>query len=125
MTPEQIYSEAVDAALKAAANVNPVPMGVVEVNPLTREPIPGGHRSIVNEGLCGFGWVNIKPARGKFVKYLKDIKAGRSGYYGGFDVGMSQFSRSQSYERAMAAAKAFSEVLNRNGIKAYADGRLD
>ena len=32
---------------------------------------------LVNDGVCGFAWINIKPARGGFVKFLKDNKIGR------------------------------------------------
>ena len=31
----------------------------------------------VADGMCGFAWINIKPARGKFVKFLKDNNIGR------------------------------------------------
>ena len=31
----------------------------------------------VADGMCGFAWINIKPSRGKFVKFLKDNDIGR------------------------------------------------
>ena len=40
----------------------------------------------VADGMCGFAWINIKPTRGKFVKFLKDnnISEGKTSYYGGY-----------------------------------------
>ena len=35
---------------------------------------------------CGFAHVNINPARGKFIKYLKDNNLGYKSYSGGFDM---------------------------------------
>ena len=38
----------------------------------------------VEGGVCGFAGVVIKPARGKFVSYLKSIGKGNKHYYGGY-----------------------------------------
>ena len=37
-------------------------------------------------GSCGFAGVVIKPARGKFVSYLKSLGMGYKHYYGGYYV---------------------------------------
>ena len=38
----------------------------------------------VSDGVCGFAGVVIKPARGKFVSYLKSLGMGYKHYYGGW-----------------------------------------
>lgn len=123
MTPEELYTAAATAAVQAANACTPTPMGLYDADPLTgarRGPV-----QVVSEGPCGFAYVIIKPARGAFVKYLKDQKLGHKGYYGGYKVSMSHLSSSQSYERAVAAARAFAKVLQDNGVKCYTDSRLD
>ena len=35
---------------------------------------------------CGFAWVKIKPARGGFIKYVKDNELGHSAYKGGYQL---------------------------------------
>ena len=78
----------------------------------------------VADGMCGFAWINIKPARGKFVKYLKDNNIGRKdSYYGGWTIWVSGFG--QSVDRKSAYARAFAKVLGDNGITAYNMSRLD
>ena len=78
----------------------------------------------VSDGVCGFAWVNIKPARGKFVKFLKDNNIGRKdSYYGGYTIWVSGFG--QSLARKESYARAFADVLTTNGIKAYAMSRMD
>ena len=78
----------------------------------------------MSDGVCGFAWVNIKPARGKFVKYLKDNNIGRKdSYYGGYTVWVRGFG--QSLARKESYARAFADVLTTNGIKAYAMSRMD
>ena len=78
----------------------------------------------VSDGVCGFAWINIKPARGKFVKFLKDNNIGRKdSYYGGYTVWVSGFG--QSLERKSAYAHAFAKHLDDNGLRAYAMSRMD
>ena len=120
MTEQQIFELARTAAIAAFNNTVPKPMVVIGSN----------FREVVEDGMCGFAWVKIKPARGKFVTYLKKNSLGRSSYTGGYDVWMGstiapEIGASQSHARKYAAAKAFAEVLNVYGITAYADERLD
>jgi len=78
----------------------------------------------VSDGPCGFAWVNIKPARGKFVKFLKDNNIGRKDcYYGGYTVWVSEFGQSMS--RKENYARAFTSVLRENGLTAYNMSRMD
>ena len=77
----------------------------------------------VSDGVCGFAGVVIKPARGKFVSYLKSLGMGYKHYYGGWYVSVREFG--QSMTRKEAYAEAFAKVLGEAGMSCYVDSRLD
>ena len=77
----------------------------------------------VEDGVCGFASIVIKPARGKFVSYLKSIGMGHKHYYGGWAVSVRHFN--QSLTRKEAYADAFVDVLSEVGMRAYVDSRMD
>ena len=79
--------------------------------------------SVVNDGVCGFAGVVIKPARCKFVSYLKSIGKGYKHYYGGWYVSVREFN--QSLTRKEAYAEAFAKVLGEVGMGCYVDSRMD
>lgn len=75
---------------------------------------------------CGFSWVKITPARGRFVSMLKDRKIGSTdSYEGGYVVYNPSKNNTQWMDAKVAGSRAFAEVLNRNGIKAKAISRID
>lgn len=75
---------------------------------------------------CGFAWVNIKPARGPLIKYLKEIKFGRTDdYYGGYTIWNPSENATQCMDAKEAGARAFAEVLKKYGVKCFARTRLD
>ena len=77
----------------------------------------------VSDGVCGFAGVVIKPARGKFVSYLKSLGMGYKHYYGGWYVSVREFV--QSMTRKEAYAEAFAKVLTEEGMSCYVDSRMD
>ena len=77
----------------------------------------------VEGGACGFAGVVIKPARGKFVSYLKSLGMGYKHYYGGYYVPVREFG--QSMTRKEAYADAFAKVLTEEGVRCYVDSRMD
>ena len=77
----------------------------------------------VSDGVCGFAGVVIKPARGKFVSYLKSLGMGYKHYYGGWYVSVREFG--QSMTRKEAYADAFAKVLTEEGMRCYVDSRMD
>ena len=77
----------------------------------------------VEGGACGFAGVVIKPARGKFVSYLKSIGIGNKHYYGGYYVSVREFG--QSLARKEAYASAYAKVLSEVGMSCYVDSRMD
>ena len=80
---------------------------------------------------CGFGNVNIRPARGPFVKYLKDNKIGSNGWNGGWSISSYDIMRghdlcgTQSMSIKEEACDAFAKVLEKYGMTAYSQSRAD
>ena len=78
---------------------------------------------------CGFAWVTIRPARGPFVKYLKQKDIGRrDDYAGGYKLWTGEYCTDyygQSMDKKEAMAAAFVKVLRDNGINANVGSRAD
>ena len=123
--PATIYADAHAQGVKAGNACNPTPMIVgTPTTPLGNDIDYEKDVHYVSDGPCGFAWVNIKPARGKFVKFLKDNNIGRKdSYYGGYTIWVSGFG--QSLDRKTAYAQAFAGVLKENGLTAYSMSRMD
>ena len=123
--PHTIYSEAHSKGIAAGNACSPTPMVVGQpTTPLGNDIDYSKDTYYVSDGVCGFAWVNIKPARGGFVKYLKENGIGRKdSYYGGWTVWVSDFG--QSIARKENYARAFAKVLGDYGITAYSMSRLD
>ena len=123
--PATVYADAHAKGISAGNACSPTPMVVgTPTTPLGDDIDYSKDTYYVSDGVCGFAWVNIKPARGGFVKFLKDNKIGRKdSYYGGYTVWVSHFG--QSLARKESYARAFANHLNENGIKAYSMSRMD
>ena len=117
-----IYVEAYEAGLNAGKDVDTPKFIIGDAIGLSDE-IDFSKKTYVLDGLCGYAWVNISPARGAFVNYLKSREIGRKGYYGGYEISVREFG--QSVDRKYAFAQAFVEVLGKYGIEAFAGNRLD
>ena len=113
MSEATLYGMAHSAGVKAAESVVPKTMYVRD----------GETTYAVEDGVCGFAWVNIRPARGKFVSWLKRSGIGRKSYEGGYDLHIFEFG--QSMTRKEEYAKAFAKVLRDNGVTAYSRSRMD
>jgi len=77
---------------------------------------------------CGFAHLNIRPARGPFVKWLKENKIGRSdSYQGGYSLSSYDCCafNGQNVDTKESGVRAFNEVLKQNGISANTYSRLD
>ena len=123
--PAEIYAEAHSAGMSAGNKCKPTPMIVGQpTTPLGDDIDYEKETWYVGDGVCGFAWVNIKPARGKFVTWMKKNNVGRKdNYYGGWTVWVSGFG--QSMARKEDYARAFSKVLGDYGITAYSMSRMD
>lgn len=80
---------------------------------------------------CGFGTVVIRPARGSFVKFLKDNGVGSKHWKSGYSISSYDVMRghelcgTQSMSIKEEACEAFAKVLNAHGIDAVAQSRAD
>ena len=125
MTIEQLHQMAHEKALQAGINSEPIPMIVGDAKGLLSNEIDYTKKVYhVSEGVCGFAWVNIKPANSKFAKYLREIGVARKDSYRG-GISMSVFEFGQSLTRKEAYADAYASTLREYGIKAYAESRMD
>jgi len=107
MNCEQIFNDATAAAKAAVAK---------------RSAVWGGH----DAGACGFGWVELTPARGPFVAYCKANKLGsKIGYKPGFQFWNPGCYNGQNIDIKEAGADAFAAVLNLHGLNARSCSRLD
>jgi hypothetical protein len=63
---------------------------------------------------CGFAWVKIRPARGRFVEMCKDKGLGRTDdFEGGFTIYNPSENATQSMDAKEAGCRAFVEVMKR------------
>jgi hypothetical protein len=122
---EELFAKAHEAGMAAGNACNPTPMIVGTPKTLFgteldyTKPVER-----VEGGVCGFAWINVKPATSGFAKWLKKTGKVRSvSYYGGYDIWVGLFG--QSMARKEAYADAFARVLSDAGIKAYSMSRMD
>lgn len=76
---------------------------------------------------CGFAWVVIRPATSRFAKFFKKTYPTRvsKGYPTGISVWNPGDSGTQSMDVKTQGAQAFAAVLQKHGIRAYAESRAD
>ena len=121
---EKLLERAHLMGMEAGRRVGVVPMVVGTPTELMGNDIDYSKKTyFVESGVCGFAGVVIKPARGKFVSYLKSLDMGYKHYYGGWYVSVREFG--QSLTRKEAYAEAFAKVLGEVGMRCYVDSRMD
>ncbi len=77
---------------------------------------------------CGFAWVKIRPARGRFVEMCKQQDIGRTDdYEGGFVIYNPSHNSTQWMDAKAEGARAFVEVLKKHfpEMKASVQTRMD
>lgn len=126
-----IFAEAEAAGEKAATDVVPVPMHVVQrANPFDDHSQVIHAYEPVMDGVCGFAWVNL-PGNSREARYAKErykdgahgLRTGK-GYPSGLDIWVSGYG--QSMTRKESFASAFAKVLReRTGVAAYMQSRMD
>lgn len=125
LSVEEIFELANEAGCEAVAKTKVIPMIVGHAKSIFSNEIDYSRPvEVVNDGVCGFAWVNIKPANSKFAKFLVERRLARKdSYYGGVSMSISNYN--QSMTKKEAYAYAFASVLAANGIRAYATSRMD
>jgi hypothetical protein len=123
MQLEAIYSEAHYKGNAAVQMTTVTPMVVQQrENPLNDDSRVI-RQYLVNDGVCGFASVTVKPANSKFAKFLVANGLGRKSFNGGVSMSIRDFN--QSLTKKEAYAYAFASVLAEHGIKAYVESRMD
>lgn len=124
MNFESVFTEARIAAVEAGLKCRPVPMVVQERINALDDKSAVKQEWFVDDGVCGFAWVKIRPGNSSFARWLVKNGKARSAYTGGVDIWVSEFGQSMQRKEAFAVAmaKVFREKL---GVNAYADSRLD
>ena len=81
---------------------------------------------------CGFASVRIRPARGKFVSFLKKAGVGDNGWNGGYRISYYEvmppdhkYRHTQSMDIKEVAFEAFANALTKYGLKAGYESRAD
>ena len=81
---------------------------------------------------CGFANVSIHPARGRLVKFLKEMELGSNGYKGGWRISYydmmpkgHRYGHTQSMDIKEEGCSAFAHALEKYGIEAYMESRAD
>ena len=125
-----LWAQAHAAGMAAGNAVRPTPMivrnGSIRINgqPLNPYAPDGQIIDVVADGACGFAWVTVHPATSSFARWCAKVHGSRRAYGGGMQVKwVAEFN--QSMARKEAYARAFADVLNTAGIKAYAGSRMD
>ena len=120
---EALFAQAHTAGIAAGKAAVPQAMIVSEhENPLDDNSAVR-KQWYVDDGVCGFAWVVIRPGTSSFARWLVKRKLAGKHYRGGISVWVSQFG--QSMTRKQAYASAFAKVLTDAGVKAYSDSRMD
>jgi len=117
-----IYKEAHEAGLAAVEVCTPTPMVVQQHANMLDDNSPVAKQWFVPDGPCGFSWIHFA-GNTKWGRWAKKNAHARAAYGGGLQIWVSAFN--QSIQRKEAYAHAFAKVLNKYGIQAYANSRLD
>jgi len=94
---------------------------------LARVAAKAAVNNTIEDPFCGFAWIIIRPARGKFVAWLKANKIGDAGTYGGWELSSYDTSSysGQSLTVKQNAVKEFCRVLRTFGVSATTYSRAD
>lgn len=134
---QEIYDRAVAAGRTAAEALVPRPMAVQASNSLTGDFNWNKPYEVVEDGVCGFAWINVfgasKAGRKDtpFVAWLRQKAQGdhfsEYGRYEEYAKAWQIWVRGygQSMQKKAAYAGAFAGVLKEAGIAAYAAERMD
>lgn len=130
-TERAIFQEALQKAEEVAKATVPEPMIVGTAKTFLGNEIDETKKTyFIPWGACGFAWIVVKPALGKFVKWLKINDIGYKAYGGGWAIpARPKFTQGKAIAQSLAIneawARAFAQVLRDNGLNAYAESRMD
>ena len=74
---------------------------------------------------CGFAWVKIRPARGRWITALRELGIGDKAYDGGYMVYNPSNNHTQWMDAKEVGARAFADALKAHGVSASVGTRID
>lgn len=128
---KEIITKATIAGNEAVTKAKVIPMVVGTAKGLFSNEIDYSKPTeYVEDGYCGFAWINVYPEFKGSTKLGKEERkvleaAGfsKNEYEKNYQRWVSEFN--QSMQKKEAFARAFSKVLRENGINASAGSRID
>jgi hypothetical protein len=119
-----IFREAQAAGLAAGNAAKPTPMVVGTPTSFLGGEIDYTKRTYyVPDGVCGFAWVTIHPGNSSIARHAKRLGIGSKAYGGGVSIQVWEYG--QSMDRKSSHAGAYADVLQKHGVKAYSQSRMD
>ncbi|MFA7408383.1 MAG: hypothetical protein WCY93_11265 [Anaerolineaceae bacterium] len=123
---EAAWKEAHEAGEAAVSALKVVPMVVGTETHLFSGDLDNSKPTyFVEDGVCGFASVHVKPATSQFARWAKNThRMHRDEYLGGVYMSVSAYN--QSLQKKEAYARAFAKVLRDNlDINARVESRMD
>ena len=109
-----IHLKANEAGKKAVAALKVEPMYVSD----------GRTTYYIQDGACGFGWVEVRPGNCRYSNFLKMMEIGSySNYHRAVMFWCREYG--QSVQKKAAYVEAYAKVLRHYGINAWGHSRLD
>lgn len=126
MNYQAIHNECHEAGMIAGANFRTTPMLVGEATSIFSNEIDYSKPTfVVDDGPCGFAWVNIYPGNCRLANQYKKLGLAKPAYGGGVQIWISEFG--QSADRKYAYAQAYAAKLREltSVERIYPGSRLD
>jgi len=121
---EAIFQLADLEGRESAGAAKCIPMVVAQHENMVDDNSPVVKEWFVADGVCGFGWVSVRPGTSAFARWLVQTGKSRTSHYEG-GVTVNSPLMTQSMTRNEAYAVGFAKVLQSKGIRAYAESRID
>ena len=118
-----LFNEARMAGIKAVLECKVTPMIVQQHSNMADDSSPVTKSWFVEDGVCGFASINIRPGNCPAANYAKKHLGASKAYYGGVSIWVHEFN--QSLQKKEAYASAFPAVLHNAGIWAHCNSRMD
>jgi len=121
---ESIWQEATKAGDDALAKCTPTPMIVQQHSNPLNDNSSVEKEWFVEDGVCGFAWIVVRPGNCSFANFLKEKDyARKDSYYGGVSIWVTVGN--QSMQKKETWGRAFAEVLRKYDIDARMMSRMD
>lgn len=120
---ESIWKEATKAGDDALAKCTPTPMVVQQHSQPFNDNSPVEKEWFVEDGVCGFAWIVVRPGTSSFARWLKENGHAEKHYYGGMSIWVTVGN--QSMQKKETWGRAFAEVLRKYEINAHMMSRMD